>query len=624
MKNLFFTNILFILYLKIISALKEDEKPKNFQCISHLMNIKPTINNLMKNEENKENEENNKRFLQNKDYTPIRIYADYTYLNTQTKVDKEKIDFLKNVLSETIELYSILLSVKRPKSKIRLLENCQFISTSMIDKEIVLNGIDTDLIIFPFFDFQKEDVEFQAYAGPCSIDPINNRPISGILGVNPKYFQKKLANSENYFIKLFLHEINHILSFNIDLFGLYIDPNNNKKLGIEKVLKSKIVNNFNRTMIITPKVIETAKKHFSCNEIEGVELENQGTSGSANNHWESRIMLGDFMMSSSYMDNFVSDISLALFEDSGWYKVNYYTGGLFKFGKNQGCGFLNSKCIINSVSNYPGFFCDNSNALMCSSSKTSRGFCYMRENVNKIDGEYRYFNSTNTNYIGFHEADYCPVINSENDRPLERYFATNCNMGMVAYPQFGETIGKNSACFVTSLINSKIHHYNELMNRNRAICYSYNCDYNENTYNVTMMETQIKCPKAGDRIKVEKFEGFFYCPDFNSICTKKQDCDDSIECIKKKVVHYDRNYDYILDKELLNPKLTEEADVLAAVLYPYGEKDVSITMDSLFSKDLSDSKPILSNSNINTTVTKNGYYLQFHMSAIFILSYLIF
>ena len=32
----------------------------------------------------------------------------------------------------------------------------------------------------------------------------------------------------------------------------------------------------------------------------------------------------------------ISEFTLSFLEDSGWYKANYYTGGLFRFGKNQG------------------------------------------------------------------------------------------------------------------------------------------------------------------------------------------------------------------------------------------------------------------------------------------------
>ena len=63
--------------------------------------------------------------------------------------------------------------------------------------------------------------------------------------------------------------------------------------------------------------------------------------GSALSHWEQRILLGDYMGAVIYQEEMViSEITLALLEDSGWYKINYYTGGLMRFGKNKGCDFM--------------------------------------------------------------------------------------------------------------------------------------------------------------------------------------------------------------------------------------------------------------------------------------------
>ena len=70
--------------------------------------------------------------------------------------------------------------------------------------------------------------------------------------------------------------------------------------------------------------------------------------GTAFAHWESRILLGDYMIGLSFDDIAISEITLALFEDSGWYKTNKYTGGLFKFGKNEGCFMLEQKCLENN------------------------------------------------------------------------------------------------------------------------------------------------------------------------------------------------------------------------------------------------------------------------------------
>lgn len=76
-------------------------------------------------------------------------------------------------------------------------------------------------------------------------------------------------------------------------------------------------------------------------------MENQGGEDFIGSHWETRVMLGDYMISYDYDDVVISYIILALFEDSGWYEVNYYIEGLYRFGKGDGCNFLNSVCATN-------------------------------------------------------------------------------------------------------------------------------------------------------------------------------------------------------------------------------------------------------------------------------------
>ena len=100
--------------------------------------------------------------------------------------------------------------------------------------------------------------------------------------------------------------------------------------------------------IKTEKVLEIAKKYYNCSNIEGIPLENQNNNSVA--LWESRILLGDIMSSYKYnyhADQVISEFTLALLEDSGWYKANYYTGGLMRFGKNKGCEFFLMIALLN-------------------------------------------------------------------------------------------------------------------------------------------------------------------------------------------------------------------------------------------------------------------------------------
>ena len=134
------------------------------------------------------------------------------------------------------------------------------------------------------------------------------------------------------------HEITHVLGFSMSFFP---SLNMVKKEGSIYYINS-------------PKVLEQAKKHFGCGNLPhgGVPLENQGGSGSAGSHWEGRYMFGENMNMELTSEAALSDITLALLEDTGFYKVNYFSGGLFKFGKNKGCDFLvsNASKMIRQIS----------------------------------------------------------------------------------------------------------------------------------------------------------------------------------------------------------------------------------------------------------------------------------
>ena len=48
-----------------------------------------------------------------------------------------------------------------------------------------------------------------------------------------------------------------------------------------------------------------------------------------------------------------SKITLALLEDSGWYKPNYTLADYFAYGKDRGCDFITNNCKSNTK--YPEF-----------------------------------------------------------------------------------------------------------------------------------------------------------------------------------------------------------------------------------------------------------------------------
>ena len=118
-------------------------------------------------------------------------------------------------------------------------------------------------------------------------------------------------------------------------------------------------------------------------------LEDQGGQGSSISHWEQRILLGDYMGAAIYQEEMaISEFTLAFLEDSGWYKPKYYTGGLFRFGKNKGCDFINNDCLDSNLkANFKNEFFDDTNKGYgsCSTGRQSRTYSilYTHKNIEK-------------------------------------------------------------------------------------------------------------------------------------------------------------------------------------------------------------------------------------------------
>ncbi len=75
----------------------------------------------------------------------------------------------------------------------------------------------------------------------------------------------------------------------------------------------------NRSLIKTPNVLKAAREHFGCENITGVEIENEGSGGL---HWEKTFFHNE-MMTSVFDKNWaLSKITLAFLQDTGWYQVN--------------------------------------------------------------------------------------------------------------------------------------------------------------------------------------------------------------------------------------------------------------------------------------------------------------
>ena len=104
--------------------------------------------------------------------------------------------------------------------------------------------------------------------------------------------------------------------------------------------------------IVTPKVRDAARAYFGCSTLEGMELENQRAPSCEiiDSHWKARLVSGEYMTANIDPNhNFVSPMSFALLEDTGWYQMDYsMTTNLVPgamLGYLDGCAFVQQKCV---------------------------------------------------------------------------------------------------------------------------------------------------------------------------------------------------------------------------------------------------------------------------------------
>ncbi len=240
------------------------------------------------------------------------------------------------------------------------------------------------------------------------------------------------------------------------------------------------------------------------------------------------------MISTDYPDVAISDITLALFEDSGFYKVNYYSGGLFKFGKNKGCSFFNQKCIVNERATFDDF-CDESNEPLCSSSKTIKSSCYLITYPSQVPTAYQYF--SNTRRGGFTYADYCPIPYESRDNSDS--FPKHCQFGSSS-SNYGEKLGSNSFCFMSSIVQSSSNDINEV-----PVCYEIECDSSSQKIIVKIGDNRIECPSGGGSVSPSSsgLKGTIDCPAYSELCPSNNIlCNDIYTCLTQYAKRDNYNY----------------------------------------------------------------------------------
>ena len=531
---------------------------------------KKDIENIEKSNINKEKP---KRQLQ--EYQQIRIIFEAAQLQQDLRTAKNDLAIINAALNETKNTIQKLIEVEKTNKNIKIPPEMQYEITEEKyfsgTQDLLVNGYNCDLVIFIRAKASSELYDDNCFAIPyIFMKDDSGRPNVGGIIFNYEY-TKRIPNDSNQKLQalkiIFLHEITHILGFEKNILsqkGLLLY--NQKSNRIENNEKTKIA--FKGDSVLT-----LAKKYFNCPSIEGLEFTTENSVEGENYlHWEGRILLGDYMTYNLYYpDQVISEFTLALLKDLNWYKVNEFTGGLMKFGKNKGCDFVKSDCLNieeGLTSKFPNDFCSITTYGTCSAGRQSRGYCY-KETTGNIAESKGFKRSGWDNHYGIENAEYCPATMDTLIVKNASYIGS-CNMGNSDYgdeiklkndeafsynensKKFAEKIGGNSFCALSSVVN-KNNDVGKFKGYVRPTCYPMICS--EKSLTIQLDNEYVVCPRKGGMIKIENkeytnFVGYLFCPDYNLICTGEEICNNLFDCIDKESTPKDYTYDYEISKNV--------------------------------------------------------------------------
>ena len=580
--------IFYFILIFMISVLKASKLNKNED------------DSIQLNNNSDKNDSSNKRKLQS--FEPIRIKT-IPLSAFNRLVDPNDLDLVNGAIQNAVKYIEELVSVRRLTDSITIAQSDN--QNNLLNEYISTQHPDTDLIIFFNANYKTAndwDISILSILRKLNDrnNPNNGRPIIALIDYNVRFLEVYLRGAGDNKGKLltnrFMHEIFHILGFEKSILSdknLYTTTN-----------KRRVKTSNGRTKYIaTGKIMmQKAMEYFNCDiNFPGLEFEEDEQFL----HWDRRLLLGDIMTSDIYYpDQVISEFTLALLEDIGWYKVNYYTGGLMRYGKHMGCEFINDDCVkLNSrraIS--PSFlneYCFQETSGIygtCSPGRQSKGYCLQKTAYSNVQSDMRRtFSSTIewTTTYGPEYTEYCPITTEmledyriTDDSTNLRYFQGNCKVGNSKYgdeleptidyniysEDFGETLGDKSFCGLSSIFTkTKIDSYDGNL---RPTCYIMICS--EKSLSVQIGNDEyIVCPRRGGLIKIGKnsvsdtkytnYYGYFYCPDYNLICTGTTFCNDIFDCIDKKSEYKTPNYDYTINNDEVNDQASQVSQVTSYI-----------------------------------------------------------
>eukprot|EP01113_Clastostelium_recurvatum_P001673 TRINITY_DN1067_c0_g1_i4.p1 TRINITY_DN1067_c0_g1~~TRINITY_DN1067_c0_g1_i4.p1 ORF type:complete len:686 (-),score=137.85 TRINITY_DN1067_c0_g1_i4:52-2109(-) len=360
-------------------------------------------------------------------------------------------DYLNKLLQDSANKFSSLLQVVRVQEPSALTlsssSQCGYGNGVQIPIDYVSPGVaDYDFVAFvttrPII-----GGDILAFGGPCLFDQYG-RPIAGQLNINPPSIKVAAAD---YWMELgtVMHETSHALGFTS--FTNFRSPTGFYQ-PVGNTTNYSYANNAPRpaSIITSPTVLEWVRTYFACDTLAGAELEDMGGPGTAGSHWKKRVFANEYMTGTSEENPIASGLTLALFQDSGWYWANFPNADLLTWGNGMGCDFATRSCQNWPTNN--GYFCNTDNTETCMPDLYAKGLCSTVPNpVVPIPSPFQYFSDPSKGGASS-LSDYCPIA-----LPYQDGWCTNTSLqsGNKVF-NTGEKYTDTSRCFMSTLLKGAV------------------------------------------------------------------------------------------------------------------------------------------------------------------------
>lgn len=503
-------------------------------------------------------------------HEPIRIFFDVSALDAMADLDPSdaaRVDALRNeVLPLVAGNWSEAISVIPAMGPIVVPEDSCFDEYDVDPLYSTEGKADTDLfVLVSAYEsllgqrFCSPDGGTLAGAAPCDLDQ-HDRPIIGLInfcvGTMHVSFDDDAAGGApyvtqeeiDYTVSIAIHEIAHVMGIQSEMLKYYRDANTGKPQTPRlpngyfeesnafqcvngQYYRGQIVPSCNTLSegtsstgdkffeVVTPTVRQVARNQFDCQRLNGARLENQPTQSADcfGSHWDERYYYTE-TMSAYYSDAtpHITPLTLALLEDSGWYKADYSVSYTSSFGHGVGCPFVEEDCISNGIVPYhsEGFFCDNVRegeddpSYVCDPAHTSKSVCDLSDRAWPPRNK-RYFPEPSWGPVTLTAADYCPVADADEE-------AVSCLDESMQSSVYNERVipeenyGPDSKCYEATSSSGLA-----------SLCLTSNCNDVDRTLEVSVGAQTIVCAKDFEEKRYTSSSGKvvrFKCPRLSVAC----------------------------------------------------------------------------------------------------------